>query len=1333
MVEENSPTDEIEPLKILLPDHLYYTVLEDVFSFQSFLLDEGSKLPKSFRMRLRGIEDETALRVYLNEKDWRSGARSLKTTDSSLMLKSSGTIENPIIVTIRTGAHSGGTFGKYLAPGSSPKAYTNSQVFTGSPFLPIKLMAIVDNGGDEYHASLLNLQQQASSSSTLPDATPKPLSSSALLQRDINAPFIAPRRNTSLIYSNVQSQHIVPNQLHLTLSESPRSTSAPLLPSTSEPHDLPVNTTDTPKIARPDLTQSIANSARNVNSHELFLPNPASSVPAKEEENENKLGIFVKNWKCREAADEHDIFISYRVASEENLAQLLKLKLEHYAIKNLKKNVHVYLDKNCLVDGRDFEEGFLNGIMRSRVILLLCSERCLDKVKRAHEVSDNMLLEWEYALKLMDEGQSLVLPVLIGTKKTVESDGTKFEAMVKFSQFDVNVYKDAPQCHPDHPLKTMTVKNIMTRIFRLQGIPNVFQDMIDDVAPKILESLSRVQKSQSSVKKVMLTQREVDDLRIALQPLEKVMESERNRFRALHHEGTREWLWELVENWLNSSHRIDHKRILWLQGTAGLGKSVIASMVSDRLQAQNRLVTSFYCKYDDSRRNDPHVLIRTLAFGLALWNADFGRVLLQSTKLSVNFNAADELFKAIILEPMVSLKWISSVMENKTQPADAQNETQAAGETGKLKQQQKLRRFAEGQNATEIKHPIPENQAENQPKGIQRLKKGAESQKDDQKIDDTRKEKSDDENAKDSEMYEMRAVIVVDALDECGVFGQRSDVLKIFSHLCMRLPKWINIFVTGRPEEDIVASFDGNKVPRETIEKTDKQNLEDLRIFFRKKLESKVMENELTKIVDLMVERSKGAFIWAAQALLQLEEIFPITVENVEKLPTGLTGVHQYSLQKIYAGIPVDLRQTFKSILSMIAAAFQPLTTADISELTGLNKRQVEDAKSRLASVINISNSGHISFVHKSVSDYLLDRNICDSKLFVDQRNQRVLMAPLCLKSINRMSIKSVSEPNFQYTAVFWAEHLEEVTKEGEIMSKCVRELHRFVSEQLVVYHLALVELCQLDDFIPSSKSIGKWINMVRSLTDEFHSLFPANWTPYELLEKLIEKRVELFTDKMGRNLLYCFAANDEWRCVELLLESSLKLNVKQTTNDGNTVLHLAASAGKLHAINILIAKGAEINKRNKEGESALFRSVNSLQLSCVETLVDSGADVKFITNDGESAISKACVRGDIQIVQFLLRSGANTDVTNKDGESVLYQTLQHEKWACAEVLILAGANVATVTKTGNTALHSVAISGNIDIFTLLLSKKADLNVQNDAGETPVYLAARNSHQKMFH
>ncbi|KAJ3103233.1 hypothetical protein HDU97_010297 [Phlyctochytrium planicorne] len=104
----------------------------------------------------------------------------------------------------------------------------------------------------------------------------------------------------------------------------------------------------------------------------------------------------------------YDFFISYRVASEFALAREVRLRLVARGFK-------VFLDQECLKDGEDWQQGFTKGLQRSRIVLLLISIPCIQRMLQSDQKIDNVLLEWETSICASIYGFCRVVPVYLGT------------------------------------------------------------------------------------------------------------------------------------------------------------------------------------------------------------------------------------------------------------------------------------------------------------------------------------------------------------------------------------------------------------------------------------------------------------------------------------------------------------------------------------------------------------------------------------------------------------------------------------------------------------------------------------------------------------------------------------------------------------------------------------------------------------------------------------------------------------------------------------------------------------------------------------------------------
>lgn len=161
-------------------------------------------------------------------------------------------------------------------------------------------------------------------------------------------------------------------------------------------------------------------------------------------------------WKCRyHNSNSHDLFISYRVNTDAELAE------------KLVDRIHL----------QNWQTSFLNGLLKSSVVVLLMSRSGIENFKAAHERHDNMLLEYEYALqRLSEEGAQKIklIPVFVGRKISVVVDGVEMEVFQKFQFPNLLDFPDEPHktTHEFHvqQRKKLTIREVMKHIFSLQGV-----------------------------------------------------------------------------------------------------------------------------------------------------------------------------------------------------------------------------------------------------------------------------------------------------------------------------------------------------------------------------------------------------------------------------------------------------------------------------------------------------------------------------------------------------------------------------------------------------------------------------------------------------------------------------------------------------------------------------------------------------------------------------------------------------------------------------------------------------------------------------------------------
>ena len=124
-------------------------------------------------------------------------------------------------------------------------------------------------------------------------------------------------------------------------------------------------------------------------------------------------------------------------------------------------------------------------------------------------------------------------------------------------------------------------------------------------------------------------------------------------FAERHDPDTRQWLLDDFSKWFNDP---GDSRAYVLLGDAGVGKSVMAAVLAQRMRKAGNLGAAYFCRLNDGTRNNPRYLLGTIACQLCKCNSQYNNVvggeggirkMLGNSELGVQ-----ELFTKLLLEPL---------------------------------------------------------------------------------------------------------------------------------------------------------------------------------------------------------------------------------------------------------------------------------------------------------------------------------------------------------------------------------------------------------------------------------------------------------------------------------------------------------------------------------------------------------------------------------------------------------------------------------------------------------------------------------------------------------
>jgi ankyrin repeat protein len=208
---------------------------------------------------------------------------------------------------------------------------------------------------------------------------------------------------------------------------------------------------------------------------------------------------------------------------------------------------------------------------------------------------------------------------------------------------------------------------------------------------------------------------------------------------------------------------------------------------------------------------------------------------------------------------------------------------------------------------------------------------------------------------------------------------------------------------------------------------------------------------------------------------------------------------------------------------------------------------------------------------------------------------------------------------------------------------------------------------------------------------------------------------------------------------LQYLIDSAMDLNGRDCF--GRAAIHLAVQFGReanaeASTIELLLAKGAEVNAKDKQGNTPLHLAVDTQQDDIVELLLKNGAEVDSINFQGNTPLHLAMTKKqEGKILQILFDHGARDILINDDFMyGLLVNAIQGHQYENLKMLLANGVNVNAKDRNGMTALHlACMIKADPTIIKLLVMEGAKINIEDNIAATPLtYLFDGSANRKIL-
>ena len=212
--------------------------------------------------------------------------------------------------------------------------------------------------------------------------------------------------------------------------------------------------------------------------------------------------------------------------------------------------------------------------------------------------------------------------------------------------------------------------------------------------------------------------------------------------------------------------------------------------------------------------------------------------------------------------------------------------------------------------------------------------------------------------------------------------------------------------------------------------------------------------------------------------------------------------------------------------------------------------------------------------------------------------------------------------------------------------------------------------------------------------------------------------------DKVGWTPLHRAAFNGHTEVTRILLDS--KSDVEAADSTKWTALMRAATTGNMEITRLLLSKSANVKVRDMEGCTPLHHAAANGHTQIVKLHLEHGSDLEAKDNESWNVLHHAAWHGHEKTMRYVLKKGAELNSKTDNGWTALHQATWQGHSAVVGRLLREGADPNEVDGQGETAMHQAAWRGHAAIMKLLLEADADPDPKDSNGQTPLHQAASN-------
>lgn len=227
-----------------------------------------------------------------------------------------------------------------------------------------------------------------------------------------------------------------------------------------------------------------------------------------------------------------------------------------------------------------------------------------------------------------------------------------------------------------------------------------------------------------------------------------------------------------------------------------------------------------------------------------------------------------------------------------------------------------------------------------------------------------------------------------------------------------------------------------------------------------------------------------------------------------------------------------------------------------------------------------------------------------------------------------------------------------------------------------------------------------------------------------DLLNHLLRSPIPEIKEK-----IMCIAAeNNSCRIVDLALAYGANINYQEDSK--KSIIYTAVERSNMRIVRHILCR---LSKKSICDPELLHTALRKSSKAIIELFLQFDADVNATNKEGITLFQQAIVSSQTPIAKLLAERGANiNDPFPDDGKSCLHIAAT-KNIRLVRLLLEYNVDVNAVDNLGNTVLHTVASIKTRDptAVEILKTNRANVNIKNKEGDTPLHIAARTGNYKM--